>query len=87
MNSSTHTVSIGRGLGAGLAATVVLSLLMIIVMPMAGAGLFGLQLGLMAPIATLMLHWIYGAVLGGVYGAGRTPASATDTGAQHARHA
>lgn len=44
-------------------------LMMIMVMPMAGAGLFGLNLGMMAPVATLMLHWIYGAVLGGVYGA------------------
>lgn len=33
-------------------------------MPMAGAGLFGLQLGMMAPVATLMLHIIWGVVLG-----------------------
>ena len=39
-------------------------LMMIMVMPMAGAGIFGLRLGLMAPVATLMLHWVYGAVLG-----------------------
>ena len=38
-------------------------------MPMAGAGLFGLGLGVMAPIATLMLHWAYGAVMGATYGA------------------
>lgn len=44
-------------------------MMMLIVMPMAGAGLFGLGLGLMAPIATLMLHWIFGAVLGWTYGA------------------
>lgn len=44
-------------------------MMMVVVMPMAGAGLFGLNLGVMAPVATLMLHWIYGAVLGGVYGA------------------
>jgi hypothetical protein len=43
--------------------------MMIVLMPMAGAGLFGLKLGLMAPIATLILHWVYGAVLGGLYGA------------------
>lgn len=44
--------------------------MMITLMPMAGAGagLFGLKMGLMAPIATLILHWIYGAVLGGLYG-------------------
>jgi len=47
-------------------------MMMIVVMPMAGAGLFGLNLGLgiMAPLATLMLHWIYGAVLGAVDGMG-----------------
>jgi hypothetical protein len=44
-------------------------LMMIIVMPMAGAGLFGMQLGMMAPIMTLVLHLVFGAVLGGVYGA------------------
>ena len=43
--------------------------MMIVIMPMAGAGLFGNSLGMMAPIATLMLHWIFGAVLGGVFGA------------------
>lgn len=44
-------------------------MMMVIVMPMAGAGLFGLELGMMAPVATLMLHWVFGVVLGGVYGA------------------
>jgi hypothetical protein len=43
--------------------------MMVAMMPMAGAGLFGVELGLMAPVANLMLHWIYGAVLGGAYGA------------------
>ncbi|MGC8477668.1 MAG: DUF6789 family protein [Acetobacteraceae bacterium] len=43
--------------------------MMVVVMPMAGAGLFGLTLGIMAPIATLVLHWIFGAVLGWTYGA------------------
>lgn len=45
-------------------------LMMIVVMPMAGAGLFGLALSPMAPVATLVLHVIYGAVLGFVYGFG-----------------
>jgi hypothetical protein len=44
-------------------------LMMIAVMPMAGAGLFGAQFGMMAPVMTLVLHIIFGAVLGGVYGA------------------
>lgn len=42
-------------------------LMMIAVMPMAGAGLFGAHLGIMAPVMTLVLHIIFGAVLGGVY--------------------
>jgi len=49
------------GIGAWL-------LMMILVMPMAGAGLFGMALGIMVPIATLVLHLIFGAVLGGTYG-------------------
>jgi len=44
-------------------------LMMIIVMPMGGAGLFTVKLGLMVTMATLVLHAIYGAVMGGVYGA------------------
>ena len=43
-------------------------LMMILPMPMAGAGLFGLKLGIGAPVATLILHIIYGTVLGAVYG-------------------
>ena len=42
-------------------------MMMIGPMPMAGAGLFGLKLGMMAPVATLMLHLIWGAVLGFTY--------------------
>jgi len=42
-------------------------LMMVGPMPMAGAGLFGLNLGIMAPIATLMLHLIWGVVLGLTY--------------------
>ena len=41
----------------------------LVMMPMAGEGFFGVNMGMMAPIATLMLHWIFGAVLGWVYGA------------------
>ncbi|MEO6966956.1 MAG: DUF6789 family protein [Rhodanobacteraceae bacterium] len=44
-------------------------IMMIILMPLAGAGLFGMNLGIMAPIATLILHLIYGAVLGASYDA------------------
>jgi hypothetical protein len=57
---------------AGFAATAVLSALMILkgmmgLMPMAGAGLFGLSPGIMAPVITLMLHVIFGVVLGLVF--------------------
>lgn len=41
--------------------------MMIMVMPMAGAGLFGMSFGIMAPMMTLVLHIIYGAVLGTAY--------------------
>ena len=46
------------GIGAWL-------MMMIIVMPMAGVGAFGLDLGIMAPMMTLLLHMMYGAILGG----------------------
>ena len=36
-------------------------------MPMAGAGFFGMQLGMMTPVMTLVMHLVFGAVLGGVY--------------------
>lgn len=50
-------------------------IMMIVLTSMAGAGAFGLKIGMMAPIATLMLHWIYGAVLGGVFGGAPKPAA------------
>jgi hypothetical protein len=51
-------------------------MMMVAVMPMAGAGLFGMNFGMMAPVMTLVLHIIFGAVLGGVYSAER-PESAS----------
>ncbi|MGD8379991.1 MAG: hypothetical protein PVI56_10295 [Gammaproteobacteria bacterium] len=42
-------------------------IMMIVVMPMAGAGLFGSAMGLPAPIMTLVLHLVFGVVLGAVY--------------------
>lgn len=42
---------------------------MVVLMPVAGAGLFGAALGWAAPVAGFVLHAIYGAVLGIVYGA------------------
>jgi len=55
-----------RGIVFGIAAWL---MMMVAVMPMAGAGLFGMQLGIMAPMMTLVLHIVFGAVLGWVYGA------------------
>ena len=43
-------------------------MMMILPMPMAGAGLFGMKLGMMAPVMTLMMHLVWGAVLGYTYG-------------------
>jgi uncharacterized membrane protein YagU involved in acid resistance len=43
-------------------------MMMVVVMPMAGAGLFGLDLGTMVPVMTLALHVVFGVVLGGIYG-------------------
>lgn len=43
-------------------------LMMVVMMPMAGAGFFGATLGMMAPVMTLIMHLVYGVVLGGVYG-------------------
>ncbi|HXH64815.1 MAG TPA: DUF6789 family protein [Mariprofundaceae bacterium] len=55
------------GIALGITGWLVM---MVAVMPMMGAGLFGLALpsGMMVPVATLMLHVIFGAVLGYVYG-------------------
>jgi hypothetical protein len=57
--------AVGKGIVFGVAAWLGM---MLAVMPMAGAGLFGMNLGIMAPIMTLLLHIVFGAVLGGVYG-------------------
>lgn len=54
-----------KGISFGILAWL---MMMIGPMPMSGAGLFGMNLGLTAPIMTLMLHIIFGAVLGWVFG-------------------
>jgi uncharacterized membrane protein YagU involved in acid resistance len=56
--------AIAKGMSFGVLAWV---LMMILAMPMAGAGLFGVKLGMMAPVMTLILHLIWGAVLGFVF--------------------
>lgn len=42
-------------------------IMMIVLMPMMGQGLFGINLGVMAPVMTFLLHIIFGAVLGWSY--------------------
>ena len=60
---SSVTKGVIFGIGAWL-------LMMLMVMPMAGAGLFGMTMGMMAPLMTLVLHIIFGAVMGWVFGSG-----------------
>lgn len=56
---------VGSGVLLGIGAWVIM---MVAVMPMAGAGLFGMNMGMMAPAMTLLLHIVFGAVLGYSYG-------------------
>ena len=63
-----------KGTLVGVAAWLVM---MVVVMPMAGAGFFALNIGLMATIMTLVVHIIFGAVLGGTFGALVSRKSAT----------
>jgi len=53
--------ALSKGVSFGILAWL---LMMLMPMPMASAGLFGLKLGMVAPVMTLMLHLIWGAVLG-----------------------
>lgn len=67
--------SVTKGVGFAVAAWL---MMMLIVMPMAGAGIFGLNMGMVAPAMTLMLHAIFGVVLGFVFGRlGGAPATVT----------
>jgi hypothetical protein len=58
-----------KGLVFGVLAWLVM---MIVFMPVAGRGFFGLSLGIAAPIATFVLHLVFGAVLGAVYASTRS---------------
>jgi hypothetical protein len=52
----------------GVAFGVITGLLtMLLVMPLAGAGYFGMDLTLMDPVVSLVYHIIYGVTLAGVY--------------------
>jgi uncharacterized membrane protein YagU involved in acid resistance len=62
--------AVATGLIAGLAYGVVLWLVlaMLVVMPLMGSGPFGRRTGSWKPAAaSLVLHLVYGAILGGVY--------------------
>ncbi|GAC24271.1 hypothetical protein GMES_1975 [Paraglaciecola mesophila KMM 241] len=52
---------VARGMTFGILAWL---LMMIGPMPMSGAGLFGLSMGIMAPVMTLILHLVFGAAMG-----------------------
>ena len=43
-------------------------IMMVMLMPMAGVGLLGMNMGIAAPVMTLALHVMFGAILGGYYG-------------------
>ncbi len=53
-----------KGIFIGLLGWLVM---MVALMPMMGAGFFAIKMGMMAPVMTLVLHVIFGAVLGMVY--------------------
>ncbi len=53
-----------KGIALGIGAWL---LMMIGPMPMSGSGLFGLSIGPMAPVMTLVFHIVFGAVLGATY--------------------
>ena len=61
-----------KGLIFGVLAWLVM---MIVFMPVAGHGFFGLSLGIAAPVATFMQHLVFGAVLGAVYASTRSSAA------------
>jgi uncharacterized membrane protein YagU involved in acid resistance len=75
-----------RGLLFGIGAWLVV---MLTVMPLTRGGFFGLALGLATPVAMLLMHLIYGAALGGIYGLLLPKDAAEDRHgeADHASHA
>jgi hypothetical protein len=43
-------------------------IVMLVAMPLSGAGLLGLHYGLAVPLVIALIHVLYGAMLGGIYG-------------------
>jgi uncharacterized membrane protein YagU involved in acid resistance len=64
-----------KGLIFGLLAWLAM---MLVFMPLAGHGFFGLGIGWVAPAATLVLHLVYGTVLAAVYASTRSAAAIDD---------
>ena len=62
LGADTHTKS---GVLYGIVTWLVV---MLVFLPAAGAGYFGFQLSVFAPLVTLALHVLYGGVLGWTYG-------------------
>ncbi|MBL6853080.1 MAG: hypothetical protein ISS15_06825 [Alphaproteobacteria bacterium] len=62
-----------RGIAFGIGAWL---LMMAMVMPMTGAGFFGLKFGMAAPVITLMLHVVFGATMGLLFRAQQATAPA-----------
>jgi hypothetical protein len=59
---SAHGKSlVGTGVLIGFVGWLIM---MLVLMPMAGAGFFAMNMGIMAAVMTLVLHLIFGAVLG-----------------------
>jgi hypothetical protein len=62
LGADTHTKS------GVLYGVIVWLVMMLVFMPAAGAGYFGFQLSVFAPLVMLGLHLLYGSVLGWTYG-------------------
>lgn len=73
-----ETCRVGRGIMLGVIGW---PIMMVVLMPRVGAGMFGMNMGVMAPLITLVLHLIFGAVLGWVDG--RSPVSPEPSPAAH----
>lgn len=56
--------SVSHGVGLAIAGWL---LMMVVLMPLAGVGVFAFDMGLLAPAMTFGLHLIFGAVLGWTY--------------------
>ena len=53
-----------KGVSFGFGASL---LIMLMLMPLAVAGYFGMELSPLQPVLTLLLHLVYGAVLGATF--------------------